>query len=1115
MHILSTTSTTLEDLAEPVDLAQPPGDMVALSFTDSDLLALSAAWRARRDSLPSLRLARLKDLRHPMSVDLWTAKVASHARVVLVRQLGGLDWWRYGAEQLAALARARGIALALLPGEDQDDPRLAALSTLPADDLALWLGHFRAGGPDNMAALLARMAQAAGFGAGAPVPPPQAVPAIAVHRAGHALAPADAAFRAAWADPRPKALVLFYRSQWLAGDTAPVDALAEALARHGICAVPLFLPSLKAPEARAAVRAGVAALDPAVIVTTTAFAAGDAGELFPAGGPPVLQAAPATTARAAWASSPRGLSAADLAMHVVLPELDGRVLAGALSFKDFAPADADLAFAPAVNRPEPDAVAHVAARAAALVRLAATPRAQRRIAVILPDYPGAEGRSGYAVGLDVPESARRLLEALRAAGYATAPPPADAKALLAAINPAPALPLDTYRRFLATLPQAARAAVIAAWGPADADAELKDGAFHFRLARLGHLTLAFAPDRGTALDRRADYHDAALPPRHALLAFGLWLREGLDAHAVVHLGAHGTLEWLPGKAAALTPACFPQAVMGALPVVYPFIVSNPGEAAQAKRRLAAVTIGHLPPPLAAAGLGAAEQRLERLVDEYAQADGLDRRRRERLAALIVETAGETGLAATAGVTTATDADEALRRIDAWLCDLKDLAVKDGLHVFGHVPEAEADPARRASGAAETRALLAALDGRFIPAGPAGAPARGRRDVLPTGRNLFTADPRTLPTPTACDLARKAADEALRLLLQEHGDWPRALVMDLWGSASLRTGGEEIAQGLAFLGCRPVWEAATGRVTGIEVLPPAVLGRPRIDVTFRISGLFRDIFPAQIALLDAAVRAVAGREEAADENPLADARRRGEPLDRLFGSAPGAYGAGIEAQLQRGAFADRAELGRAYLDAASHAYGGADGAARPAPGLFATRLAQADALIHGADDAARDLLDGSEDAAFIGGFAAAGAALDSAAHLVILDTTDPDRPRARPLAEALARLVHGRVSATFITGQMRHGPRGAAELAETVDRLVAFTETTGQVPSALLDRLHGAYLADPAVRAFLLDQNCAAAGAIARRFADARRRGLWHARRNDLDGDLAALLAAAQGREAAE
>ncbi|TJW70260.1 MAG: cobaltochelatase subunit CobN, partial [Mesorhizobium sp.] len=284
---------------------------------------------------------------------------------------------------------------------------------------------------------------------------------------------------------------------------------------------------------------------------------------------------------------------------------------------------------------------------------------------------------------------------------------------------------------------------------------------------------------------------------------------------------------------------------------YPFIVSNPGEAAQAKRRISAVTLGHLPPPLTGAGLDENQQKLERLVDEYAQADGLDRRRRDRLARLIVETAQKSGLAAEAGVAGTDAPDEALRRIDAWLCDLKDFAVKDGLHIYGRSPDGEVDPSRRQSAEAERAALLAALDGRHVKAGPAGAPARGRSDVLPTGRNLFTSDPRTMPTPTACDLGQAAAEEVVRSYMQSHGDWPRSLVIDLWGSASLRTGGEEIAQGLALMGCRPQWDAATGRVTGIEVLPPAALGRPRVDVTWRISGLFRDMFPTQIALIDAA------------------------------------------------------------------------------------------------------------------------------------------------------------------------------------------------------------------------------------------------------------------------
>ena len=1132
MHILASTSATIEDLAEPIDLRQPPAPMLAVSFTDSDLLALAAAWRSERHILPALRLARLKDLRHPMSVDLWLDRSARHAQVIVARVLGGLDWWRYGAERLAETARAHGIALALLSGEDQDDPRLAALSTIPEEEWTRWLGYFRQGGPDNMRALL-RLAAARAAGTVADAPPPRPAPAadfyeragalvrtrtpvagplpdrpladplpdrplpsppphagegvavsgvesgrpgpdgagtghhapgqpetdqpepdpagtapgpaptagaagpigaplpvrplpnppphagegvavcgveggrpepdgagtghhapgqpetdqpepdpagtapgpaptagaagpigaplpvrplpnppphagegVAVcgveggrpepdgagtgHHApgqpetdqpepgpagtapGHAPTagatgplsrlrgrvgegddpeepeaanraniehgntpePARTQYHPTTAQPdqtpdapqggAPRALILFYRSLWLAGDTAAIDGLCAALEARGIEALPLFVSSLKDPAARAVVREALRAQAPDLVITTTAFAAGDGDDLFPAGGPAVLQAIVGTTAFSAWQASPRGLAASDLAMHVVLPELDGRVLAGAISFKDGAAVDPDLAFTATRNRPEPEGIALVAERAARLIALARRPRAQRRLAVLMPDYPGAAGRTGYAVGLDVPESACAVLVRLAAEGYDVPPAPAGARALLDSIRPRPGLSLADYRCRLARLPQALQDAMAGAWGDPEEDDDLADGAFAVRCARFGTVTVALAPERGRALDRRADYHDPALPPRHALLAFGLWLQETCDA--LVHLGAHGTLEWLPGKAAALTPACFPRAVLGALPVAYPFLVSNPGEAAQAKRRIAGVTIGHLPPPMTSAGLGAAEQRLERLVDEYAAADGLDTRRRDRLAGLIVEAARETGLARHAGVDGDTAPDEALKRIDAWLCDVKDLAIKDGQHVFGAPSE---DGERHASGAAEMAALLTALDGRHVAPGAAGAPARGRRDVLPTGRNLFTADPRSLPSPTAMDLGKLAADEIIRAHLQDHGDYPRAVIIDLWGSATLRTGGEEIAQGLCLMGCRPQWDAATGRVTGIEVLPPAVLGRPRVDVTWRVSGLFRDIFPAQIALLDAAARAVGARsEEAEGDNPLA-------------------------------------------------------------------------------------------------------------------------------------------------------------------------------------------------------------------------------------------------------
>ncbi|GLS38414.1 cobaltochelatase subunit CobN [Mesorhizobium tianshanense] len=1220
MHILTTTSASLDDLAELVDLRQTPADIVALSFTDSDLAGLAAAWKADADRLPSMRLAALRDLRHPMSVDLWIDSVARHAKVILVRILGGYDWWRYGCDQLASTARERGIKLALLPGECRDeDLRLIEGSTLPREELDALLGYFREGGPANMKALVQRLARLAGSDTA--VDEPVSVPKAGYYEPGRGVVPLPLVGRvrpqagggvlsearrqkttpsaAATTPPGPAGHpshegdgdvvpILFYRSMLLAADVAPIDALFEALRQRGMAPAPIFVSSLKDPASLAFVETALAALKPAAIITATAFASGaEPGieTLFDRTGVPVFQVIVATTRRDIWQENQRGLAPADLAMHVVLPELDGRILAGAISFKGESETDPALAFRAFANRPEPDRIAQVANRVEAFIRLQRTPRAERKLAILIPDYPSAPGRTGYAVGLDVPSSVLAMLHDLSEQGYAVEGIPQTPRDLLERLELGNhGLALRDYLAFSIELPEAAHNAVEAAWGRANDEANLNappsvlpdisptwgeigrsiagslpavleigesrdEGAispqvgemsgrteggakehqhsspatnrqFPFRAATFGNITVALAPDRGRSVDRRADYHDPTLPPRHALIAFGLWLRKSLGIHALVHVGAHGTLEWLPGKTVALSETCFPEIVTGPLPVIYPFIVSNPGEAAQAKRRIAAVTLGHLPPPLTGAGLDESQHKLERLVDEYAQADGLDRRRRDRLAKLIVETAQKTGLASEAGVAKTDAPDEALRRIDAWLCDLKDFAIKDGLHIYGRSPRGEgageADPQREQSAAAEKAALLGALDGRHVAAGPAGAPARGRRDVLPTGRNLFTSDPRTMPTPTSFDLGRAASDEVLRSYTQSHGDWPRSLVIDLWGSASLRTGGEEIAQGLALMGCRPQWDSATGRVTGIEVLPPATLGRPRVDVTWRISGLFRDMFPTQIALIDAAANAVAARDEDSSENPLAARTRAdGKISPRIFGTSPGTYGAGVEDLLSSGDWAAREEIGRAYLDATSHAYGGGEGEGVSAPGAFEDRIAEADLLVHTGDDPGRDILEGSADVAFIGGFSAALAALGRNADVIVLDTTDPQKPRPRSVGEAVSRVVRARaVNPRFISGQMRHGPRGASEFAETVDRLVGFAETTRAISGALIEAVHDAYLGDPLVRAFILRENPSAAKIIAERFLSARRRGLWHPLRNSIDDDLAALIAEAQALEVA-
>ncbi len=564
---------------------------------------------------------------------------------------------------------------------------------------------------------------------------------------------------------------------------------------------------------------------------------------------------------------------------------------------------------------------------------------------------------------------------------------------------------------------------------------------------------------------------------------------------MIHLGAHGTLEWLPGKAVALSAACAPAALIGGMPVIYPFIANNPGEAAAAKRRLGAVVIGHLTPPLTRAGTYGVARDVERLLDDYAAADGLDRRRMALLRRDILARASECGLLAESGVLPGAEDDAALARLDAYLCDCKDMQIRDGLHVFGKAPSAEArlkllaclpdgsDMALDASAPSEMAALLAALDGRFVQPGPAGAPTRGRADVLPTGRNLFTIDPRAVPTRAAMVLAARAAEDLLRRHVQDFGDWPRRLVIDVWGSTTMRTGGEALGLALTLIGAAPVWDDASGRVSGVEVVPLALLDRPRVDVTLRISGLFRDAFPAQLELYDMATRMVAARDEAAEWNPLAAA----PPGARVFGPAPGGYGGGVSDVLAHDPSADRDTLGAAYLAASPHAFG------RDA-GAFADRVAHADGFVRALDHAEMDVLEGTEHAAQSGGFAAAAASLGATPAIWHLDTAGA--PRTRTMAEEVFRATRGRAAnPAWIAGQMRHGYRGAAEIARSVSGLHAFAATLHERFDRQFDLLFDATLGDPAVDAFLLAENPHAREAIRARFADARTRDLWRVGRN--------------------
>jgi cobaltochelatase CobN len=1095
MHILLRERHGLEETTAAEDLGQAPADLVVLSFSDSDLSAFAAAWRAGRQTLPSLRLANLRRLTHPLSVDLYIQKTLSGARGILIRLLGGIEYWRYGVEQVSGLAAAKRIALAIVPGDGRPDPRLDAASNLPPSTLRRLKTLCDGGGPDSARAALAQLALAAGLPA---VPP---VHHAALHRHGFyvpgigVVEPSDLDLAS---DGPPIVLVVFYRAFLAASDTDPVDRLIGELARRGIRPIGLFAASLKAPESDGWLRHWIARIAPDLIINATAFSArGDSsvGSPLDVVDAPVLQVALAGLTREVWTESDRGLSPPDLAIHVVLPELDGRIFAGVASFKKVETADPELGYARTIHTGDDGRIAVIVARAHAWIALRRTAHADKRLAVVLSAYPGRDDQMAHAVGLDAPESTVEVLNVLRDRGYAIANAPADGAALIDRLKTETIRwPLEKYRSLLAGLDPALVADLESQWGAPESDPAISDGDFVFKAVHCGHALVAVQPDRGQRVDRAAEYHDPRRSPRHSYVAFYLWLRDVAKCDALIHMGAHGTLEWLPGKSVALSSSCWPDALLGPTPVIYPFIVNNPGEAAAAKRRLGAVTIGHITPPISAGKLPPGLHAIERLLDEYSVADGLDPRRRERLARAIIDKARESGLDRDSGLSDAMTPREAVVRLDSFVCDVKTTLVADGLHIFGRVPLQPADQTEmpfEACAAGERAALLAALDGKHVAPGPAGSPWRGRRDVLPTGRNLFTVDTRAVPSRTAAEQGEGLADALLTRHLQDHGDYPRNVMLDLWGSATMRTAGEEFAMALRLMGVAPVWDTTSDRVAGFDVIALAMLGRPRIDVTLRISGLFRDVFPTLPVMFEQAATALAARDEPDAENPY-----RAATGPRVFGPAPGDYGVGVIEAVTEFTPATAEDAGEAWLAASAFAYGGThDGmAARPA---LEQRTAATDAFVHTQDLPETDLLAAPDYAAHEAGFAAAARRLSGAAPtLYHADSATLDAPRMRTLAEEIARVVRGRAAnPRWLAGQMRHGFRGAAEIASTLDQMALFAHLAGAVESHHFDLYYDATLGDDEVRHFIEQANPEAAAAMRQRFQQLRDAGYWAMRRN--------------------
>jgi cobaltochelatase CobN len=1298
MHRLATTpGGWVPGEAGVIFVEQTPAPLVVLTAADTEIQALQLGLQ-QSPLTGQVRVTNLLQLQQQLTLDTYAETVLSQARGIILRLLGGRAYWAYGLEVVKQLAAAHPIALAVLPGDDRPDLDLISHSTVPLQLVNTLWQYFVEGGPLNLHHGLQCFSDYCRQTTYAP-PAPQPIPRIGLYRAA--------------ASGAGQAPILFYRAHYLAGNTAPVDALYEALRQQGLNPAAVYVSSLKDLEIQAELQDLLAAAGPVeVVLNTTSFAisptlTGQVPSLWQTLDAPVLQVICSGGTLERWQQHPQGLSPRDMAMNVALPEVDGRIITRAVSFKAVAQQSSDLETEVVTYQPVADRITWVADLAAHWVRLRRKPPEARRIALILANYPNRNGRLANGVGLDTPASCLQILQALQATGYSVGELPDSGNALIQQLTQSvtndpeghslkpirQALSLADYEYYFAGLPAPVRQAIQQRWG--DPAQELQrfqsfdqaPTAFPVAGLQLGQVFVGIQPSRGYDADPSLNYHAPDLEPPHTYLAFYHWLRTEFQADAIVHVGKHGNLEWLPGKSIALSESCYPEVALGPLPHLYPFIVNDPGEGAQAKRRGQAVIIDHLTPPLTRAELYGPLQRLEALVDEYYDAQALAPTRLPVIAGKIAQVLTESGLGMELGVASdgvvntapsalpsplADTLPELLPRLDGYLCELKEAQIRDGLHILGRCPEGrqlrdlvvaiarhpsgqrlgltraiaadwglEIDPltdepgqpwsgnrrgvGENGRGDAETPGpsplspypltdcriigdvveriehhaaalvegliqagqqaspgatppgrseastaplpapqppalpcpdaptplaaeltwithtllpalrqtdnelthLLRGLDGRYVPAGPAGAPTRNRPEVLPTGRNFYSVDIRGIPTESAWDVGRRAAEVLVEHYVQTHGEYPQSLGLSMWGTATMRTGGDDLAEAMALLGVRPVWDGPSRRVVDFEILPLTALGRPRVDVTLRISGFFRDAFANLIDLFDQAVIAVAALEEPPDQNPLA-ARVRQETAAwqqqgltreqaevrshlRIFGSKPGAYGAGLQGLIEAQNWSSDDDLARAYINWSSYAYQGqAEG--RSAPEAFQQRLSQMQVVLHNQDNREHDLLDSDDYYQFQGGLTAAVRAVSGQQPETYCgDHAVPENPKVRTLKAEIARVYRSRVvNPKWIAGVMRHGYKGAFEMAATLDYLFAYDATAQCVADHMYTGIAQAYLLDPEVQRFIEQANPWALRDMAERLLEAHQRGLWATADTALLETLREITHAAEG-----
>jgi len=1205
---------------------QPSAPVLFLTSASTDISTLSStlllpqkkSWNGLLRALP------LSAIDHPAQIDHYLGTTANDADLILVRLLGSKGHWSYGLERLQIWQKDKSRRnLIVVSGTKEQEIELHSIGNVNIKSTERICDLLKVGGIENFSTVLDILDKI-------------------LNNSIYELNDYQIEYQN---DPQiwdwnigdgPKVAVILYRALYQSGDTELAKDINNALRKNGIVPRTIWVSSLRDIKVKQNVSKILHKENVSAVITSTSFssveskAASSGVPLWDDLNVPVFQLLTSSQNKQMWIESSRGLAPLDLSMQIVLPELDGRITTRPCAFKNTQHAHPYLYTAIQTLKSEPQNLEWISLHVKSWIDLQNVPPSEKKITLVIANYPVRNGRLANGVGLDTPASIIEILKWLAETGHDLGSNflPKNGNELMKDLlnyrtndpeslnkEPLDYIDLQSYNLWWNNLPEDSKSKIIKRWGEPKEAVDLEKSGFSIHGVRYGNISILIQPSRCYDPDNIKDLHSPDLPPPHRYLAQYLWIKDIEKANVVVHVGKHGSLEWLPGKALGLSNSCYPHIAISHLPNIYPFIVNDPGEGSQAKRRSQAVIIDHLTPPLGIAGLHGDLLKLEGLMEEYYESELLSEKRAILIKDIIIELLHKNNLLGLRKEINKTEINSneinyLFSELDSYLCEIKESQIRTGLHIFGKKPkntvltellfliakspsskcegitqwiakelkleldpwgddqgellslndansikvysdsiftlkghliswldnqallllqdlieikdgtinkkkinkniakpltkfllnksqpmykyiDQELWPKLSTSTSYEKNSFIDAISGKRVVSGPSGSPTRGRHEVLPTGRNFYSIDLRGLPTEASWDLGKRSANKLLEMHLMDNGEHLKKLAISVWGTATMRNGGDEICQLLALIGVIPIWDGPTRRVVDIEVIPLSILGRPRVDVVLRISGLFRDAFPQLIEYVNKAQNLIAKLEEPIEMNPLAAALKQGKNIGRVYGSAPGAYGAGLQALLDYGQWESRSDIALAYLEWSQWRYDNNENPTKDINGLK-NCLNDVQVVLHNQDNREHDILDSDDYYQFHGGLTAAVEKLSGKLPIILIgDNSRTERPRINHLSKEIDKVMRSRMlNPRWIEGMREHGYKGAFEMGASLDYLFSYDAATGAVPNWCYSEICEKWLKDSNTKEFLSSNNPWVLRDLAEKLLEANNRNMW-------------------------